>query len=158
MIARVPMTTYARIILLLAVAGLIVAGLLTSFHYSEAAEGRFCSAAAGCSTVNTSVYSTVYGIPVAVLGLAGYASIAALALLSRQRADIRRWLALAVFGVSLVGVLYSAYLTYLELYVIHAICPWCVLSAALMTVIFLATLRELRRRDATPSRARSSAT
>ena len=150
-----PTTTgFARRTLLLAAAGIIVAGLLTSFHYSAAAEGRFCSAAAGCGTVNTSPYASIRGVPVAVLGLAGYAAIAALALVSRRRADVRRHLPLAVFGVSLIGVLYSAYLTYLEFFVIHAVCPWCLLSAGLMTLIFLLSVAQLRSSAPATSRSR----
>jgi len=50
---------------------------------------------------------------------------------------------LAIFGISLIGVLYSAYLTYLELFVIHAICRWCVSSAIIITAIFLLSLPDL---------------
>ena len=51
--------------------------------------------------------------------------------------------ALAIFGVSLVGVLYSAYLTYLELFVIYAICRWCVASAVIMAVFFILSILNL---------------
>ena len=56
-----------------------------------------------------------------------------------------RWVPLVLFGVSAVGVAFSAYLTYLEAFVIHAWCQWCVISAILVTLIFLLSLPGLRR-------------
>ena len=53
---------------------------------------------------------------------------------------------LLIFGLSLIGVLYSAYLTYLELFVIHAVCPWCVVSALIMTSIWILALVDVVRR------------
>ena len=56
-----------------------------------------------------------------------------------------RWVALALFGVSAVGVAFSGYLTYLEAFVIHAWCQWCVISAILVTLIFLLSIPGLRQ-------------
>jgi uncharacterized membrane protein len=61
-----------------------------------------------------------------------------------QTKDWSPYLALAIFGVSFIGVLYSAYLTYIELFVIYAICRWCVASAMIMAVIFLLSIFNLR--------------
>ncbi len=100
-----------------------------------------------CDIVNASQYAEVWGFPVAGIGAAGYLALLALAAMAwRAEAEDarRRWLRL-VFAGSLLGVLYSAYLTYLELYVIKAICFWCVISAIVITLICLTSGLALRR-------------
>jgi uncharacterized membrane protein len=83
----------------------------------------------GCETVAGSMYSHLVGVNIAVFGIVGYVLLLATALL---RGDVARF---AGFGLALVGFGYSVYLTYLELFKIHAICQWCVGSAALMTIL-----------------------
>ncbi|HEX6709099.1 MAG TPA: vitamin K epoxide reductase family protein [Rubrobacter sp.] len=80
----------------------------------------------GCETVQSSSYTTILGIPVATLGIVAYVGLLFSALL---RGEAGVYLG---FLISLVGVLFSAYLTYLEVFVIHALCQWCVASAAVM--------------------------
>jgi len=84
----------------------------------------------GCATVTKSRYSDLLGINVAVLGILGYVMLLGAAIL---RSDGAR---MAGFAISLAGFGFSVYLTYLELWVIDAICQWCVVSAILMTVLF----------------------
>jgi uncharacterized membrane protein len=84
----------------------------------------------GCETVTSSSHSHLIGINIAVLGILGYVSLLACALL---RGDAVR---MAGFALALIGFGYSVYLTYLELFVIDAICQWCVASAVLMTALF----------------------
>jgi uncharacterized membrane protein len=84
----------------------------------------------GCETVAKSSHSELAGISVAAIGIVGYALLLGAALL---RGDAAR---MAGFGISLVGFGFSLYLTILELFVIDAICQWCVASAILMTVLF----------------------
>lgn len=84
----------------------------------------------GCQTVSESSYAHLFGVNIAVFGIAGYALLLAAALL---RGDAAR---MAGFGLSLAGFGYSVFLTYLELFKIEAICQWCVASAILMTVLF----------------------
>jgi uncharacterized membrane protein len=117
--------------------GIGVASYLTYTHY--AGIKVVCLSSGGCETVQSSVYSKLGGIPVAVLGLAGYIGI----LLSLAvRGDIGR---AAGFGLALVGFLFSAYLTYRELFTIKAICQWCVSSAVIMTLLVILTaIRVLR--------------
>lgn len=86
----------------------------------------------GCKAVADSAYSDIAGINVAVLGIVGYVLLLGCALL---RGDGAR---MAGFGISLAGFGFSIYLTYLELFVIDAICQWCVASAVLMTILFAA--------------------
>jgi len=86
--------------------------------------------------VNNSVYAKIYGVPVAFIGLVGYLTLFGLALAALQATGPgqRRLLVLS-FVLALGGVGFSAYLSYLELYVIEAICMWCVISAILITLL-----------------------
>jgi uncharacterized membrane protein len=112
--------------------GLLVAGYLSVTEASG--ELPQCVAgSSGCATVATSDYAELAGIPVAYLGLAGYLGIAATLLL---RGDPGR---LTGVFLALVGFGFSAYLTYIELDVIDAICQYCVVSAILMTLLLAVT-------------------
>ena len=122
---------------MLCLIGIGVAGYLTYTHY----EGLkvLCLSSGGCETVQSSVYSKLDGIPVAVLGLAGYIGILFSLFIRNELGRA------AGFGLALVGFLFSMYLTYRELFTIKAICQWCVSSAVLMTVLTILTaIRVLR--------------
>ena len=109
--------------------GIGVAGYLTVV--SAGGDAPVCLAGSkGCEIVTSSSHSELLGINVAVLGLITYVVLLACALL---RGDGAR---MAGFVVSLLGFGFSVYLTYLELFIIDAICQWCVASAVLMTVLF----------------------
>jgi uncharacterized membrane protein len=116
--------------LVLAVVGLGVAIYLTYVHYSGTKPA--CTAGEACLKVQTSEWSKLAGIPVALIGLIGYISILA-SLLVRDREESR----LATLGLTLIGFLFSAYLTYRELFSIHAICEWCASSAVILTVLLI---------------------
>lgn len=105
----------------------------------------FCGKYGGCETVGSSSYSTILGIPIALFGAGAYLVILILLFLENKGQFWRENSSILVFGVTLVGVLYSAYLTYLELAVIHAICPYCVVSAIAMLVLFLLAILRLVR-------------
>ena len=127
----------------LALAGIGVSGYLTWAHL--AGQSVICGTSHSCDTVQQSVYSEVAGIPVALFGLLAYLAILVLTLLrGHVSEDLETYIPLALFGISLIGVLYSAYLTYLELFVIYAICWWCVSSAIIITAIFLLSLPDLK--------------
>ncbi len=98
-----------------------------------------------CDVVQNSVYSEMFGIPIALFGLAGYVGILAALLLEGRLELVTEYGPLAELGMTLFGVLYSAYLTYLELFVLQAICPWCVVSAVLMVILFIITIIRYRR-------------
>src|SRR5271154_5757806 len=118
--------------------GLGVASYLTYIHY--AGINPVCTAGGSCLKVQTSVYSELAGVPVALMGLIGYVAIMA-SLLAPENETTR--FATVVFTV--LGFGFSAYLTYRELFSIHAICEWCVSSAGIMTVLTcLAVWRFLR--------------
>jgi len=130
---------------------LAVLGILDSLYlsYVKIAHAKpFCSGLGDCETVNSSAYSTFAGIPIAFLGVGMYAVIFILSMWGPKLPGLLATYApLIVFGMALGGVLYSAYLTYLELYVIEAICIYCVGSAILITLIFLSSLWFLVRGD-----------
>lgn len=129
-------------ILILTLIGIGVAGYLTYTHYAHIKV--LCGSNGGCETVQTSVYSKLGGIPVAVLGLAGYIGILfSLAI----RNELGR---AAGFGIALIGFLFSLYLTYREAFTIHAYCYWCLSSALLMTLLMILTGIRFLRADAAP--------
>jgi len=115
------------------------------FIYKLTGNNAMCIGNSGCHDVNFSPYSVIYGIPVAVFGLAAYLVILAIHLLEPRSRLFKENGPLAVFGLGLAGVAFTVYLTYLELYVIHAICPFCVASAVLITIIFIVAIIRLVR-------------
>ncbi|GAB4531378.1 MAG: hypothetical protein Kow0063_10570 [Anaerolineae bacterium] len=124
---------------LLTLGGMGVSAYLTWAHLAN--QSVACGQSQDCDIVQQSVYSEVGGIPVALLGLLAYTALFVLSLLyGRLPQPLDDYIPLAIFGISLIGVLYSAYLTYLELFVIYAICRWCVTSAIIITAIFLLSL------------------
>ncbi|UCC72254.1 MAG: vitamin K epoxide reductase family protein [Gemmatimonadota bacterium] len=103
--------------------------------------GYACSVTQGCDVVNTSQYSVFLGIPVAAIGLAGYLALFVLAVAgtqSRWLADRRPDLLLSVLAG--LAALFSLYLTYAELFILRAICQWCVVSQLLILAILVLAL------------------
>jgi uncharacterized membrane protein len=128
---------------LIALVGLFVALYLTL--YKVGVIGELTCSVGSCETVNTSRWSTFLGLPVAAWGLGYYATVVVLALvgLSERFEDSRR-LALGMLLLTAWGALFSLWLTYLELFVIHAICQWCVISAVLAFALFVVTWLDWR--------------
>jgi uncharacterized membrane protein len=130
-------------LIVLAAVGLAIASYVTYVHYAGIKPA--CTAGESCTKVQTSVYSKLAGVPVALIGLIGYVAI--LASLARENETTR----LATMAFTLIGFGFSAYLTYRELFSIHAICEWCVASAVVMTVLMcLALWRFLRGSELAP--------
>jgi uncharacterized membrane protein len=124
----------------LALAGAAIAGYLTWVHYAELEP--FCvGGGAACERVQNSRYADLAGVPVAVLGLAGYLAI--LGSLTLPGAAGRS----ATAFVALVGAGFSLYLTYVEVAVIEAICQWCVASAVVMTMLACVTVARMVAAD-----------
>jgi len=122
----------------LAAIGLGIASYLTYVHYAGIKPA--CTAGESCTKVQTSVYSELAGVPVALMGLIGYVAILA-SLLAPENETTR----FATLAFTLAGFGFSAYLTYRELFSIHAVCEWCASSAVIMTILMaLATWRFLR--------------
>lgn len=103
-----------------------------------------CGPIGDCESVNSSRYAEIAGIPVALLGALGYLAVLAFLVAERWLPRQIENLHLAVFGIALIGTLYSAYLTYIEVAVLRAVCPYCVISAVAMTAIFIISILRLR--------------
>ena len=128
---------------LLSLAGLFLGAYLTL--YKIGIIGTLACGVTSCETVQTSRWSVFLGVPVATWGVGFYALMLALVLAGLQPrfADSRR-LAAAVLALASWGVLFTAWLNYLEAFVIHAWCEWCLGSAAMVLVLFLLALVDWR--------------
>ena len=126
---------------ILAVIGLGVAGYLA--YVETQMVSAICGPIGDCNAVQSSVYARLFGLlPIGILGLIGYALILVAWIVQRLRND--RWgnyAPIAILGMSLLGTVFSVYLTYLEIFVIEAVCIWCLSSAVIMTLIMLLGLR-----------------
>jgi uncharacterized membrane protein len=116
--------------------------------YKLTGNSHMCLGNGGCHDVNFSPYSMIYGIPVSVFGMAAYLAILVILFLEGHLKIAEENGPLAIFGISLGGVAFTVYLTYLEIYVIHAICPFCVASAILVTLIFILAIIRLVKQTA----------
>ncbi len=128
---------------LLCLAGLGVAGYLAYVEITGAT--AVCGPVGNCNAVQASPYATILGIPIAVLGLANYAAIvgfwAAYRYANNSLAD---WSLLALLAITAAGTLFSVYLTALEIFVIHAVCAWCISSAIITTAMLLLVAMSIR--------------
>jgi uncharacterized membrane protein len=139
------------------VAALALAGIFISLYltlYKIGVIGELSCSIGSCETVNLSKWSKFLGLPVAAWGLFFYLDVFAIALVGTMpRFENEPLISLVLTAEAAVGVLFSAWLTYLELRVIHAICIWCVTSAVVVALIFLTSaldLREMRNREHIP--------
>jgi len=108
--------------------------LYLAYIYSTPSAQSYCGPDSGCDAVRLSTYSSLLGLAVPVWGIMGYSFLLALSFIPLSKR--RRWLGL--YFVSLVGVTFSAYLTYVELVVLKTVCPFCVASAVFILIIFVA--------------------
>jgi len=135
------------------VAALALAGIFISLYltlYKIGVIGELSCSIGSCETVNTSKWSRFLGLPVAAWGLLFYLDVFGVALVgTMRRFEFEPVISLVLVGEAAVGVLFSAWLTYLELGVIHAICIWCVTSAVIVTLILLTAIADLREVRAT---------
>jgi uncharacterized membrane protein len=130
------------------VAALALAGIFISIYltlYKLGVVGELSCSIGSCETVNTSRWSVFLGLPVAAWGLLFYLDVFGVALLG----TMPRWenepvISIVLVAQATVGVLFSAWLTYLELAVIQAICIWCVTSAVIVLVILVVSIADLR--------------
>lgn len=120
------------LIAILSLAGVIDSGISVQRHFAESAT-RYCdfSQRFSCDIVNRSEYSTLLGVPVAVIGVAGYGVLFALSMFFQTREQARDWL----LGAALAGLGFALYLTYVEAYVLTTWCILCLISLALISLI-----------------------
>jgi uncharacterized membrane protein len=122
-----------------ALAGLGIATYLTVVHY--AGGEPVCAVAHGCATVQQSDYAALAGVPVALLGVLGYVGL----LIALTR-DGEAWRTAAAF-LSLAGLAFSGWLTYVEVGILNAICIWCVGSAICMALLAGLTVTRMLRAE-----------
>jgi uncharacterized membrane protein len=119
------------------IAGIAISIYMTIYKLTD--NNTMCLGSGDCATVNASQYSEIYGIPLGVIGLLGYLGVLLMLVLEKRTKLFREYGNMVAMGMSFSGFVYSIYLTYLELYVIKAICPFCVASAVAITLCFVFT-------------------
>ncbi len=118
--------------IILAFIGLIDAGYITVKYYTGGEVA--CPITGGCSDVLTSTYSQIAGLPVSVYGLLFYTAVLLLAFLYL---DMKKsWMEKLMPLLGLIGFLFTLWFVYLQIFVIEAICFYCMISAILSTTIF----------------------
>jgi uncharacterized membrane protein len=129
------------------VAALALAGIFISLYltlYKLGVIGELTCTIGSCETVNTSKWSTFLHLPVAAWGLLFYTEVFLLSLVGTlPRFENQPFVSIILVVEAGIGVIFSAWLTYLELAVIHAICIWCVTSACIVLAILLASIADL---------------
>ena len=124
-----------------------IIGLLDSVYLTWiklANKEAYCAGIGQCDVVNSSEYAELYGVPIALLGAGAYLGLLILFMIENRSQYWEDNSAAFVFGITLIGVLYSAYLTYIEIAVLEAICPFCVISAIAMVILFGISIYNLR--------------
>jgi uncharacterized membrane protein len=132
-----------RVSIALTIIGLAVSIYMTIYKLTD--NQSMCIGNGGCSKVNSSVYAEVYGIPVAVLGIIGYAALMVMLLVENRNSFLRSNATMIIFGMALIGFLFTLYLIYVEAALIHALCPFCLTSQIAMTLIFILSVIRLAR-------------
>ncbi|HET8762536.1 MAG TPA: vitamin K epoxide reductase family protein [Gemmatimonadales bacterium] len=128
----------------LALAGVILAAYLYLFKLGFI--GTLACGTGSCETVQLSRWSRFLGVEVSLIGLVGYLALLVVAVIATKPGlELVRWPSRWLAIMAGVGTLFALYLTALELFVIHAICRWCVGSAVIITLIFIFSLLDLRR-------------
>jgi uncharacterized membrane protein len=146
-------TVNRMVIATAALLGLFVATYLLLYKLG-AFPALICGAGGACETVQASPYAYFLGVPVAAWGTLAYVVMLTVAFLGTQpRFESRPWVGVALLVLTAGAFLFSLYLSFLEEFVIGAWCRWCVVSAILSTIAFLAALPEIGRlrRDPGPS-------
>ncbi len=130
--------TKIKTMIFLSVIGVLDSSFLTYKHFFND-KGISCPVTgAGCDIVTNSIYSEIFGVPLAVLGVLYYLSVfVALIWYLREEKDILLKLA---FVLVLTGFLFSVYLFYLQAYVLYAFCIYCLVSAVVTTILFIISL------------------
>ena len=134
--------------IILAIAGFVDASYLIWIKISQ--NKALCFIGAGdCVSVSNSKYSEWFGIPIALFGALAYLTIFIILFFERRNDFLKENGSLLVFGLTLVAVVFSAYLTYIEVAVLRTICPFCVISAIIMFLTFVLSIVRLTRSQAT---------
>jgi uncharacterized membrane protein len=120
--------------------GFTVIGLIDSLYLTwiKLANAKaICGGLGNCDYVNSSPYAEFFGVPIALFGAGAYAMILILLVLEGRNEWVRENGNYGVFGLTLFGTLYSLYLTYIEIFVLKAICPYCLVSAIVLLILLI---------------------
>jgi uncharacterized membrane protein len=98
-----------------------------------------------CDAVSNSIYGQILGIPVAYIGLVSYITILTLLLLESRSEFVQTNGPVAVFGLTLIGTLFSGYLQYASIFLLREICPYCVVNAIIMLSLLVISILRLRQ-------------
>lgn len=120
--------------LVLSGVGLGLSTYLTYVHYNP---GALVCSDGGCAIVQLSEYSTMFGVPIALFGVGMFVTLIAGIALRELRDDFSDLVSTGMITILVAAVLYWAYLTYLEAYVIHAFCQWCVITSIVTTLLLV---------------------
>ena len=131
-------------VMLFGIIGMAVAGYLTYVHYNE--DALVCTVG-GCETVQQSDYSTMLGVPIAIFGFLMFLTVTLLALARlTDRSPLPSDIAsIAAWTLLLTSLLYYAYLTYIEIWELEAVCQWCVISSIVALLMFVLESLLLKR-------------
>jgi uncharacterized membrane protein len=144
-----PQTDKGKLVLFWGSVVLAILGAADAIYlliYKLTENNQMCLGSGGCHNVNFSLYSEIYGIPISVFGLSAFLAIVCILFLEARLKIAKEYGPLVIFGICLGGVAFTAYLTYLEIYVIRSICPFCVASAIIITLLFiLAIIRMVKQ-------------
>jgi uncharacterized membrane protein len=133
-------------IALLALAGFFIA--LYLWLHKIGFIGQLACGTGGCEVVQTSRYAELFGLPVALYGVIGYAALFTVSLVATSPANLaRRAPDVMLAALATAGFAFTAYLTAVELFVIHAVCRWCAGSAAVISAIWVLTIMGIWRRS-----------
>jgi uncharacterized membrane protein len=133
--------------LILAIAGVAVAGYLSYVHYNV---GALVCGVGDCKIVQSSQYSEMFGVPIAIFGLLMYVAIVGLIIVRSTMVELEDIANTAILISLVAGTIYAAYLTYLEIEVIRAICQWCVISAIITVLLLIVESIRMTRSWNTP--------
>jgi uncharacterized membrane protein len=134
-------TIIFKLAIVLAIIGLANATYLSWIKLANATAA--CAGIGDCDYVNSSKYAEIAGIPIALMGAGAYFAILVFLLIENRSKFFKDIAPFFVFGISLIGVLYSTYLTYVEVAILHAICPYCVLSALILVALLVISVVRL---------------
>jgi len=129
---------------LVSLLGLFLGAYLTLYKFGFI--GALACNVSSCEQVQTSRWSVFLGLPVATWGLGFYAGMLALSIIGiQERFEDSRQLSVVMLGMTAVGLVFTGWLNYLEAFVIHAWCEWCIASAVMVLALFLLALSDFRR-------------
>jgi uncharacterized membrane protein len=130
--------------LILVVIGIIVSSYLSYSHLSNTSVVCVEGSEFDCGLVQSSVYSKLFGVPIAYLGLLTYLMLGALLLLEDRSELIAEYGTIMIFGITLFAFLYSIWLVYVQVFILQALCQWCLTHEVVMTILFVVSSIRLK--------------